>query len=173
MSRPELGREQLLQFLAPAVADAVLAADGDPLAPRRLQASVLSCDVSGFRGLVSVDESAAFEVLGTILEGAAAAIQAESGTLMSFPGDGALAVFGAPIEDPEHRRQAKRAAAAIAGPVIESATLELERRDLPAIGIDVAIESGELVAGVIGAPPRWEYAAIGAPTSRAVSRTGG
>ena len=130
---------------------------------------MLSCDVSGFRGLVSVDESAAFEVLGTILEGAAAAIQAESGTLMSFPGDGALAVFGAPLEDPEHRRQAKRAAASIAGPVIEAATLELERRDLPAIGIDIAIESGELVAGVIGAEPRWEYAA----GRRAVSRTSG
>ncbi len=134
---------------------------------------MLSCDVSGFRGLVAVDESAAFEVLGTILEGAMAAIHAESGTLMSFPGDGALAVFGAPIETDEHRRQAKRAAAAIAGPVIEAATLELERRDLPAIGIDVAVESGELVAGVIGADPRWEYAAIGAPTSRAVSRTSG
>ena len=173
MSRHELSREQLLQFLAPPIADAVLAASGDPLAPRRLHASVLSCDVSGFRGLVSVDERAAFEVLGTILEGAAAAIYAESGTLMSFPGDGALAVFGAPIEDPEHRRQAKRAAAAIAGPVIEAAALELERRDLPAIGIDVAIESGELVAGVIGAAPRWEYAAIGAPTSRAVGRTSG
>ena len=65
------------------------------------------------------------------------------------------------------------AAAAIAGPVLEAAALELERRDLPAIGIDVAVESGELVAGVIGVAPRWEYAAIGAPTSRAVGRTSG
>ena len=173
MSRRELTREQLLQFLTPDAADVVLADSGDLLAPRRLEASVLSCDVSGFRGLIAVDESAAFEVLATILEGAAAAIYAESGTLMSFPGDGALAAFGAPIETGEHRRRAKRAAATISGPVLEAAARELERRDLPAIGIDVAVESGELVAGVIGAEPRWEYAAIGAPTSRAVSRTSG
>jgi class 3 adenylate cyclase len=173
VSRRELSREQLLQFLTPEAADAMLAAPGDPLAPRRLQASVLSCDVSGFRGLIAVDEGAAFEVLAGILEGAAAAIYAEQGTLMSFPGDGALAVFGAPIETGEHRRRAKRAAVAISGPVLEAATLELERRGLPAIGIDVAVESGELVAGVIGAEPRWEYAAIGAPTSRAIARTGG
>jgi len=173
VSTHEPRREQLLQFLPPEVADEVLAAAGDPLAPRRLQATVLSCDVSGFRGLVSVDESAAFEVLNTMLSGILAAIQAERGTLMSFPGDGALAVFGAPIEDAEHRRRAKRVAAEISGTILEAATLTLEQRDLPAIGIDVAVESGELVAGLIGAEPRWEYAAIGAPTGRAVGRTSG
>ncbi len=92
---------------------------------------------------------------------------------MSFPGDGVLAVFGAPLADPEHRKRAKRVAAAISGPVLEAAALELERRGLPAIGIDVAVESGEVVAGVIGAAPRWEYAAIGSPTSRAVAATTG
>ncbi len=61
----------------------------------------------------------------------------------------------------------------ISGPVLEAATLDLERRGLPAIGIDVAVESGEVVAGVIGAAPRWEYAAIGSPTSRAVAATTG
>jgi adenylate cyclase len=173
VSSPKLGREQLLQFLTPEAADAVLAAERDLLAPRRLEVSVLSADVSGFRGLVSVDHAAAFEILGLILDGAAHAIRVEAGTLMSFPGDGVLAVFGAPITDAEHRRRARRAAKAIAGPVIEAAALELDRRGLPAIGIDVAVESGDVVAGVVGAAPRWEYAAIGAPTSRAVATTTG
>jgi adenylate cyclase len=172
VSPEELSREQLLQFLTPEAADSVQA-DPSLLGPRRLEVTVLSADVSGFRGLVSVDEAAAFETLGTILEGAAHAIRVEAGTLMSFPGDGVLAVFGAPIRDPEHRHRAKRAAKAIAGPVIEAASVELERRDLPAIGIDVAVESGDVVASVVGADPRWEYAAIGAPTSRAVARTTG
>ena len=96
MSGHELNREQLLQFLSPA-APTPCSPPRRPARTAATRASVLSCDVSGFRGLVSVDETAAFEVLATILEGAAAAIYAESGTLMSFPGDGALAVFGAPI----------------------------------------------------------------------------
>ena len=40
-----LPREQLLQFLSPATADAVLASPEDLLRGRRLEVSVLCCDV--------------------------------------------------------------------------------------------------------------------------------
>ena len=90
---------------------------------------------------------------------------------MSFPGDGALAVFGAPVADLDHREQADRAAAAIAGPVIGAARERLAGAGLPAVGIDVAVESGEALCGVIGAEPRWEYAVIGGASPAAPSPT--
>ncbi len=166
-------REQLLAFLPTVVADRVLATDEDLLAGRRLDVSVLSCDVSGFRGLVASHPDDALVFLNGLLAEIAAAIESELGTLMSFPGDGALAVFGAPLGDPRHRERADRAAAAIAGPVIEAARARLAAASMPAVGIDVAVESGEVLAGMIGAEPRWEYAAIGDATSRAVARTTG
>jgi adenylate cyclase len=166
-------REQLLAFLPAEVADRVLASDEDLLAGRRLEVSVLSCDVSGFRNLVASHPGEALDFLNGLLAEIAAEVEAELGTLMSFPGDGALAVFGAPLADPAHRERADRAAGAIAGPVIERARARLEASGMPEVGIDVAVESGEVLAGMIGAEPRWEYAAIGEATSRAVARTTG
>ena len=93
-------REQLLAFLPTEVADHVLASEEDLLAGRRLEVSVLSCDVSGFRGLVASHPDEALVFLNGLLAEIAAAIEAELGTLMSFPGDGALAVFGARSRTP-------------------------------------------------------------------------
>jgi adenylate cyclase len=172
-SPPRPSRGQLLAFLPPDVADRVLASEEDLLAGRRLEVSVLSCDVSGFRALVDSNPEEALAFLNGLLAEIAAAIAAELGTLMSFPGDGALAVFGAPLADPAHRERADRAAAAISGRVIAAAQARLRAAGMPAVGIDVAVESGPVLAGMIGAEPRWEYAAIGEATSRAVARTTG
>jgi adenylate cyclase len=165
-----LSPAQLRQFLADDVALEVEAASGDPLAARRLEVSVLCCDLSNFRPLADSHPDRALAVLNAILAPVAAAIFAERGTLMSFPGDGALAVFGAPLADPVHRERADRVAAAIGGPILERAQAQLERDGLPALGIDVAVESGPALCGVIGAEPRWEFGAIGDVTARAIAR---
>lgn len=162
----KLGPDQLRQFLP-----ATVAAEIEPgrLAAQRLEVSVLCCDLSGFRPLAEAHPDRALGVLNSILAPIAAAIFAERGTLMSFPGDGALAVFGAPLEEPAHRERAERVAAAIRGPILERARAQLERHGLPPLGVDVAVESGPALCGVIGADPRWEYAAIGDVTARAVA----
>jgi adenylate cyclase len=164
---------QLRQFLSEDVAreaEAAIAAGEAPLAARRRDVSILACDLSGFRPLADAHPDRALEVLNSILAPIAAAIFAERGTLMSFPGDGALAVFGAPFEDPAHRDRADRVATAISGAIIDQARAQLEADGLPPLGIDVAVESGPALCGVIGAEPRWEYAAIGGVTARAIDR---
>jgi adenylate cyclase len=169
-----LTNAQLRQFLAEDVAIEVerarAAGEPDPLAASRLDVSVLCCDLSGFRPLADAHPHRALVVLSSILAPIAAAIFAERGTIMSFPGDGALAVFGAPLADAAHREQADRVAAAIAGPIVEGARAQLRRDGLPALGIDVAVESGPALCGVIGVEPRWEYAVIGDVTGRAIAR---
>ena len=163
---------QLRQFLAEEVAQEVereQEAGGTPLAGRQLEVAVLCCDLSDFRPLAESHPSRARAVLNEFLVPVAAAIFEERGTLMSFPGDGALAVFGAPLPDPGHRERAERVAAAIAGPIIEEARAQLEAAGLPALGVDVGVESGPALCGVIGAEPRWEYAAIGDVTARAIA----
>jgi adenylate cyclase len=165
-----LSTAQLGQFLPEDVAAEIESAGHDALAARRLEVSVLCCDLSNFRPLSESHPDRALTALNAILAPIAAAIHAERGTLMSFPGDGALAVFGAPLADAGHRARADRVAAAIAGPIIEAAQAQLERDGLPSLGIDVAVESGPALCGVIGAEPRWEYAVIGDVTARAIAR---
>jgi adenylate cyclase len=170
-----LTRTQLLQFLSPEVADEVLASGRIEalLGGRRLEVSVLSCDVSEFRPLAESRPAAALTALNTILDQLAAAVLAQRGTLMSFPGDGLLAVFGAPIADPEHRRRAQRAEAEIRGPALARINDALGPRGLDPISLEVAIAGGEATVGVIGSAPRWEYAVIGDPTSEALAATSG
>ncbi|TFG71285.1 MAG: hypothetical protein E4H22_04710 [Solirubrobacterales bacterium] len=164
-----LPREQLLQFLSPATADAVLASPEDLLRGRRLEVSVLCCDVADFRALAESDPEAALDSLNLLLAAIARAILARDGALMSFPGDGALAVFGAPIAGDDHRDRATEAEAEISGPLLATVNLELGERGAGPLEIRTAVRSGPVVAGAIGAAPRWEYAAIGAATSRAVA----
>lgn len=169
----DLGRDQLLQFLPPRVADAVLSSDRDLLAGRREEVSVLSCDVAAFRPRAEADPGAAFQALNDVLGALARAILDGGGTLMSFPGDGALAVFGAPIATPDHAAAAEEVRARLAGPVLERVNEHLTSRGVAAVKIDVAVASGPATVGVIGAGPRWEYAAIGDVTAAAIAVTSG
>jgi len=74
-----------------------------------------------------------------------------------------------PSEEFSAGRFAELAEAEIAGPVLTDVNLELGERGEGPVEIRTAVRSGPVVAGAIGAAPRWEYAAIGTPTSRAVA----
>ncbi len=172
MQPPELGHEQLLQFLPERVAATVFDSQRELLRGRRLEVTVLSCDVGGFRPLAEADPEAALPLLNEILAALAETVREQDGTLMSFPGDGMLAVFGAPIEAADHAAQAAAARDAITGPVLERLNRAVPGPGEP-ISVSAAVASGPVLAGVIGAAPRWEYAAIGEPTSRAIAGTTG
>jgi adenylate cyclase len=90
---------------------------------------------------------------------------AEGGWLDKFEGDGALCVFGAPIDQLDHADRALRTARAIASSL---ATLRETEPDLDA-GIGVA--SGDAVAGHVGTEHRLEYTVIGDPVNTAYRLT--
>lgn len=169
----QLTRAQLLQFLSAESAEAVAASEEDLLVGSRLEVSVLCCDVAAFRPLAEAAPESALDALNRLLPALATVILAQGGTLMSFPGDGVLAVFGAPVADREHRAHADAAEAEVAGPALAAVNGELESLGREPLAIRTAVRSGPVVAGVIGAEPRWEYAAIGEPTSAAVAAASG
>lgn len=82
------------------------------------------------------------------------------GMLNQFSGDGILVLFGAPLAQEDAPVQACRAALALQRRV---ARLETPVRLLMRIGVD----SGEIVAGLVGTDRRNEYAALGQRTNRA------
>src|SRR5207244_1877997 len=92
-------------------------------------------------------------------------IGAEGGWVNKFEGDGALCVFGAPAEQPDHAARALRAARTL-------------RRELLALsaqypGLDgaIGVSSGGAVAGNIGSVERYEYTVVGDPVNEAARLT--
>jgi len=93
------------------------------------------------------------------------ACDAEGGWLNGFEGDGALCVFGAPTDQPDHATRALRAGRALAAALAE---LRAAHPDLDA-GIGVA--TGDVVAGHIGTETRLEYTVIGPAVNTAARLT--
>lgn len=128
------------------------------IASREAVLTVMFTDIIGFTRTtqhMSPDAVAAmlndhFEVLGRCIE-------AEDGTLDKYIGDAVMAFWGAPENQPDHAARACRAAIAIAR-AAEAANADSVH---PPIRIKIAIHSGPVVVGNIGAPNRINYTVIG------------
>ncbi len=90
-----------------------------------------------------------------------AGVERFEGTVDKFTGDGIMAVFGAPIAHEDHAPRACYAALQILDDVGEYAA-ELRRAEGLNFSVRIGINSGEVVAGAIGAGnPSGDYTAIG------------
>jgi adenylate cyclase len=84
--------------------------------------------------------------------------RAEGGLVNKFEGDGALCLFGAPVEVDDPAGGALRAAR----------RLDARLRDeLPELTAGIGVSAGPVVAGNVGAAERYEYTVIGDPVNEA------
>jgi adenylate cyclase len=101
------------------------------------------------------------------------AILGHGGTLVSYMGDGIMALFGAPLEQPDHADRAVGAAR-------EMLVTRLPRFNawLRAQGFDhefrmgIGLNSGYVMSGNVGSERRLEYTAIGDTTNTAARLEG-
>lgn len=84
-------------------------------------------------------------------------VHAHSGIINKFLGDGFLAVFGAPLDDPSHAINAVRAARAISAALKEKSG----SGSVVNLGIGIGIHCGEALTGNVGSDKRKEYTVIG------------
>ncbi len=99
-------------------------------------------------------------------------ILAQGGTVDKYIGDAVMAVFGSPVQYPDHARRALRAALGMAKAADEFKqwmTARFPDKALPEFGIGIGLNTGEAVIGDIGTPKRKEFTAIG-DTVNAASR---
>jgi adenylate cyclase len=80
------------------------------------------------------------------------------GTLDKYIGDAIMAVFGAPLDMPDHAQRAIRTAVEMQERLAE---WNAERREGPAFRIRIGINSGRAVAGEIGSVNKKEYTVLG------------
>ena len=159
------------RFVPADVVDQVVASAGDNL---RLGAVERDCTVlfSDLRGFTSFSEklpaTSVIEVVNTYLNEMTEAILAAGGTLVSYMGDGIMAVFGAPLEQPDHADRALTAAIEMVGPRLDAFNAWIaENGHEHKFVMGVGINSGSVMAGNIGSEQRVEYTALGDTTNTA------
>ncbi len=96
------------------------------------------------------------EVLGVLTE----ALFEQGGMLDKFTGDGLVAIFGAPLAQPEHALCACRAALAMQARM-RSLQARWSRPDLPPLEVGIGINSGPMIIGNMGSKERFSYTVIG------------
>jgi adenylate cyclase len=82
------------------------------------------------------------------------------GTLDKFVGDAVMALFGAPLEDPDHADHAVQAALAMLRE-LDGLNRAWAAGGRPTLAIGVGINTGEMVAGNIGSETIMSYTVIG------------
>jgi len=158
------------RFVPEAVVEEVLAqADGARLGGRALDGTIMFTDLRGFTTFSeSRPADEVISVVNRFLSEQTDAIMAHGGTIIAYLGDGLMAAFGAPIEQPDHADRALRA------------SCELIATRLPALNewmrahgygegfrMGIGLNSGSFISGNVGHERRLEYTAIGDVTNTA------
>lgn len=122
------------------------------------QVSVLFCDVAGFTGLSERLGPEIIPLMERYFSATADAVSRHHGTIDKFIGDGVMAFWGAPQQDPDHAENACRAALDLVAAV---AATGLEDDSGRPLRIRLGLNSGEALVGNIGSEERLNYTAMG------------
>jgi adenylate cyclase len=164
------------RYLSPAVLRKVLERGIEPRAERKT-VTILFSDIASFSSFCDrVEPEQVHQLLTEYLEEMVACVFAEEGTVDKFIGDGVLAFFGDPLEQPDHAKRAVRAGLNMLKRV-ESLNDRWKSQDRSPIAIRIGINTGPAVVGNVGAVQRVEYTVLGDTVNRAqrleaASRTG-
>jgi adenylate cyclase len=156
-------KSSLSRFMSKAVADKLLADEGNPaLGGVRQEVSILFSDIRSYTALTEgSDAHGIVEMLNEYFTYMVDVIFAHEGILDKFIGDAIMAVFGAPFARPEvDPMNAVSAALDMDAELMRYNALRVERGKKP-IETGIGISTGEVVCGYIGSEKRMDYTAIG------------
>ncbi len=159
--RSELRRAFAL-YVSPEIVDQMLEQpERLRLGGERRTVTVLFTDLAGF---TSISEKHGPEEVVRILQQhftrASAIVKRRQGTLLNFIGDALMAIWGAPLEDPEHAAHACLAAREMQADLADLRA-SLAAEGLPPIHMRVGIHTTEAAVGNFGAEDRFNYTALG------------
>ena len=127
----------------------------------RMDVTVVMSDIRSYSAIAEhADPSQLAGQLNTHRAAMNRAILGEGGTVMQFVGDAVMAVFGAPVSQPDHADRAVCAAFAM-----HALQAEINERwiaeGLPEFGLGLGLSSGEVAAALLGSEERLEYTLVG------------
>lgn len=158
----ERAHAMLSRFFSPSVVE-VLSQDADAMRPHgeRRSATFLFTDLADFTVLVEGSESDLIvEILNEYLDNLTTTIFEHGGTVMKIVGDAVQAIFGAPIDSPDHARQAVDCARAI--DAFSTGFQERLQKQGVKLGVTrIGINTGEAIIGNFGGERFFDYTAYG------------
>jgi class 3 adenylate cyclase len=155
-------RRSFALYLAPAVVDRLVESDEPPaLGGEEREVSVLFSDVADFTSISeSLRPAELVSLMNAYLSAMTDIIEDKGGFVDKYIGDAIVAVFGAPLSDPDHARHAVEAALEC-----QRKLAELNRTEAAFRGIKLraraGINTGAVLLGNIGSRRRFNYTVMG------------
>ena len=164
-------RDTFSRFVPEPVVDEMIARADDEMrigGVRRV-CTVLFSDLRGFTSFSeTLEPDQVGECLNRYLSEMSEAIMGHGGTLVAYLGDGIMAVFGAPTEQPDHADRALAATREMLFERLPRYNQWIRARGLgDGFRLGIGLNSGETLSGQVGSEQRMEYAAIGDTTNTA------
>ncbi|HWO47237.1 MAG TPA: adenylate/guanylate cyclase domain-containing protein, partial [Solirubrobacterales bacterium] len=159
------------RFVPAAVVSEVLARTDEDLrlGGERREATILFSDLRGFTSYSEqLSPDSVIEVLNRYLGEMSDAIMDHGGTLVAYMGDGIMALFGAPLEQPDHADRAVAAAREMLETRLPRFNAWMEEAGMGrGFDMGVGLNTGTVMTGQVGSARRVEYTAIGDTTNTA------
>ncbi|HEX2346001.1 MAG TPA: adenylate/guanylate cyclase domain-containing protein, partial [Gaiellaceae bacterium] len=164
-------RDVFARFVPAAVVDDVLKrTDGDlRLGGVTMEATVMFTDLRGFTSVSeALPATEVIQIVNHYLDQMTKAIHAHGGTIVSYEGDGIMAVFGAPIEQDDHADRSIATAREMLETRLPGFNEWLDERNIASgFNMGIGLNSGDVISGNVGSENRLEYTAIGDTTNTA------
>ena len=167
-------RKSFSLYLAPQVIDKMIASNSLPALGGEIRnVTVFFSDIAGFSSIAEkLAPGAIVALINEYLSAMTDIIEQCGGYVDKYIGDSIVAVFGAPIDDPDHACNAVRAALRC-----RSRLDELNRTSAAfqghTLGHRIGINSGEALVGNIGSPHRFNYTVMSDAVNLASRLEGG
>ncbi|GAA6170987.1 adenylate/guanylate cyclase domain-containing protein [Colwellia sp. KU-HH00111] len=150
------------QYVPPAYIDKLIqSTNGVAVLPERKDMSVLFADIRSFTTLSEqFTPEELSEFLNEYLTGATQVIFDNKGTIDKYVGDMIMALWNAPLDDPDHAQNAVVSALKLIA-LTDELTEVFKERNWPAIRVGIGISSGNMVVGDMGSTYRKAYTVLG------------
>jgi adenylate cyclase len=159
------------QFFTPELAQQ-LAENKDLLKGRECEVTLLFADVRRFSHISEgLKAAGTVELIGDVMDRLSDCVRAHQGVLVDYIGDELIAMWGAPVAQPDHARLACRAAQDMLGALKGLNEVWQERLKGP-LDLGIGINTGPAWVGNMGSRHKFKYGPLG-PTVNLASRVQG
>ncbi len=154
-------RDNLTRFMPRQVAERLINAGPEALAPVEREVTVMFSDIRGFTAMSEgLSPREVLAMLDDYFGRMGAIVKGHDGVIGKFLGDGLLAFWGVPDRLSDHAHRAVRAARDMQRAVREL-NQHRETQGLAPIAIGIGIHTGQVAAGMLGGALQAEYTVIG------------
>lgn len=161
LNKLQIAMREFSRYVPRSVVAGLIASGSKAALPREREITILFTDIADFTGLserLEAHETASllsehFDLIG-------AEIESRNGTVDKFMGDGLMAFWGAPEDNPDHVADAVESARAIARALARH-NAQRRRDGLPPLKMRLGLHTGKAVVGNIGGATRQNYTIVG------------